>query len=205
MRTLTQSFITEKNKATSRPIRLFAVSGGILGATILRYAEWAENVTYNTYLYYAFPIRVEEIAENINAEVESVKVVLSSVNQEIIAWLENYDGLRKWQVIIRTVFADLLSDATAYTDDILYVASCNLTEKEASFILKSKLDVMGVLLPLRRYYRLTCQWRFKSSECGYALTANSCTHIMARCKELGNLERFGGFPGTGAAIRKIYI
>ena len=204
-RTLSAAYTIEKNKAANRPIRLFAITGGSLGATVLRYAEWSEDVTYNAQTYTTFPIRVEELSENINAEIESMRVILSSVDRTIIAYLESYDGLRGSSVTIKTVFADLLGDATAYTDDLLYIASCATTENEATFILKSKLDIMGVEIPLRRYYRLTCQWRFKSAQCGYVGGTASCNHDAASCVALGNLVRLGCFPGTGSAIRRIYV
>ncbi len=205
MRTLDSDFITEKNKSQNRPIRLYRIEGGQLGATVLCYAENPESVTFGGHTYHAAPIRLETVGENMAQEIDQVQVSFGAADQAIIAYLESADGLRGCKVTIRTVFADLLADASAFTDDIFYVASVILTANNALFTLKSKLDVLRVEVPLRRFYRLTCQWRFKSTECGYAGATTTCNHDAASCDTLGNLARFGGFPGTGSAIRRIYL
>ncbi|MFH1547409.1 MAG: hypothetical protein ABIC57_02895 [bacterium] len=206
MRTISQSFIDQKNAPANAPIRLYTIEGGTLGVTVLRYAEYSQDVVYNTKTYYAAPIKMESVSENMAQEIDQVTIILGAIDQAIIYYLENNDGLRKCKVTIKTVFADELDDVAAYTDDIFYVSSVVLSASYAAFTLKSKLDLLGIELPLRRFYRLTCQWRYKSSECGYVGTDYAfCNHDLASCVIIGQRARFGGFPGTGAAIWRVYV
>jgi lambda family phage minor tail protein L len=201
MRTLSTEFRAEKEKLTNRPIRLFIIEAGSLGLTILRYAEYGQDVVFPTTAgntYYAVPIQSEPVTENMSQEVDSVTVSIANVDRALTYYLELYDGLRGSKVTIRTVFADLLDHADAFTDDIFYVASSSISAQVAVFNLKSKMDLLNVTIPLRRFYREVCQWKFGGTECGYTiLGAETCNRTLTRCKALSNSARFGGFPGAG--------
>lgn len=208
MRTLAASLIAEKNKLTNRPIRLYIVEDGPLLLEVLRYAEYSTNVVYPTgsgTTYFAAPIKYETVTENMAAEVDQINISFGNVDQSFVHYLEQHDGLRNCKVTIRTVFADLLNDATAFTDDIFYVSSAVMNQTSAMFSLKSKMDLLSIELPLRRFYREVCQWKFKSSECGYTGGETDCNRTSTRCKALANLTRFGGFPGTGASIWRVFV
>jgi len=208
MRPTPQSVITEKNKLENKPIRLFIIDGGPLGAEILRYAAYPQNVVYPTsggQTYYRAPIIVEERKENALGQPESMKISISSVDQSIIWYLQQKDGLRGCRMVERIVWENLLNDPDAYQDSILWINECDLDDQNASFKLVSKLNLQGIKLPRRRFLRLTCQWKFKSSRCGYSGGQTACNHTIQRCLELNNRIRFGGFPGTGAALRQIWI
>jgi lambda family phage minor tail protein L len=205
-RALTSGFISQKDSLTNVPIRLYIIEGGSLSAgEILRYAEWAENITFASQLYYCAPIKCEAVTENSASEIDNVTITFGNVDRSFVHYLESHDGLRKCKVTIRTVFQGTLSDATAFTDDIFYVASASMTSKSAIFLLKSKMDLLGVSLPLRRFYRSTCQWGYKSTECGSTSALTTCNHSKEECSARGNLSRFGGFPGAGSAVRRLYV
>src|SRR3972149_649704 len=131
-RVLSQSFITAKDSLANKPIRLHIIEdggSGNLGAEVLRYAEYPQNVIFPTsggYTYYASPLVSEAVRENLAQEIDQLTVSISGVDQAIIHYLENHNALRNCKYTIRTVFADLLNDATAYTDDIFDVASASL-------------------------------------------------------------------------------
>ena len=205
MRELTSGFIGQKDALTNTPIRLYIVESGPLDVEILRYAEWAENIVFGGETYYAAPVQCENVTENSNQEIDNVTISFGNVDRSFVHYLESHDGLRGCKVTIRTVFKDTLSDPTAYTDDILYVSTSVMTSKTAKFILKSKTDLFQIELPLRRFYRSTCQWKFKSVECGYSGAETTCGHTKEQCVARNNLSRFGGFPGTGDAIRRLYV
>jgi lambda family phage minor tail protein L len=208
MRALSQSFIDRKNALVNKPIRLLIIEDagtGNLGDTPLRMAEYHTNVTYSGIVYAANNLTIDPVTENLSQEVDQLNVSIQSVDRIITSYLENNNALRGCKVTLRTVFADLLNDNSAYTDDIFYVASVQLTQSAASFTLKSKLDLFTVDVPNRRFYRETCQWIFKSVECGYAGAAATCDRTTATCDSYGNLIRYGGFPGTGQGIWRVYL
>ncbi len=203
-RILAQTFVSEKNKLTNRPIRLYIVQDGSLD-TILRYAEYAEDIYFNGQWYYRAPIKCESVTENSGGEIDQLMVNFGNVDRSFIHYLELHDGLRGCKATVRTVFADLLSDNTAFTDDIFYVVAASTTSQNASFLLKSKLDLLHVELPLRRFYRDTCQWKFAGTECGYVPGLTTCGHTIQDCVTRNNRTRFGGFPGTGSSVWKVYV
>ena len=204
-RTLAATFQIEKDKLQNRPIRLYIVESGSLGAEILRYAEYGEDVPFGGQTYYRAPIKCENVTENSTGEIDQFMVNFGNVDRSFIHYLEAHDGLRSSKVTVRTVFADLLSEADAFSDDIFYVVASSTTQQNASFLLKSKMDLLHVELPLRRFYRDTCQWKYKGLECGATSVSGTCSHTIQDCVVRENRTRFGGFPGTGAAIWKIYV
>ena len=48
-----------------------------------------------------------------------------------------------------------------------------------------------------------CSWTFKSDECGYTGSSESCGKTLTECKEKGNETRFGGFPSI--PTQRVYI
>lgn len=193
MRTLGNTFKTEKNKRENRPIWLYAIYDYDGQSNNLYYAEYDGNVTYNGQEYTRFPITHEFISENIQGEVDAIRLKLSNVSRLIQGYLEVYDWRGK-KVSIKMVWADHLDDADAYIEDIFYIDSYTTDQEEAVFTLTSKFDLMEVRLPIRRYFRNYCIWSFKSTECGYAGGQSECNKTLTRCKVLSNQERFGGFP-----------
>ncbi len=205
---LATTFTEAKDKLQNKPIRLYIVEDGPLVAEILRYAEYGEDVTFPTSggpKYFRAPIKCENVTENSTGEIDQLMVNFGNVDRSFIHYLELHDGLRSCKVTIRTVFADLLGEADAFSDDIFYVVASSTTQQNASFLLKSKMDLLHVELPLRRFYRDTCQWKFAGIECGYIPGLTTCSHTIQDCVVRENRTRFGGFPGTGSAIWKVYL
>ncbi len=205
-RTLSADFKLEKDKLANRPIRLYIVESGSLAAgEVLRYAEYADDVVFGGQTYYRAPIKCESVSENMNQEIDQLTVSFGNVDRSFIHYLESHDGLRGCKATVRTVFADLLDEADAFTDDIFYVTAASTTQQAAAFILKSKLDLLHVELPLRRFYRDTCQWKYKGTECSATSVSGTCEHTIQACVLRNNRTRFGGFPGIGSAVWKIYV
>jgi len=200
-RDLSNTFRTEKNKQTNKPINLYTIKE-YDGAADLRFAEYDSDVTYLGDVYSKFPLTHENISENTQGEIDHVTVTISNISRLIQGYLENYD-LRGKKVIIRKVWANQLADPNAYTDSIYYIDSYTADENNVVFTLSSKFDVLDLELPARRYSRNYCSWKFKSSECGYAGVETSCDKTLQRCRELSNQIRFGGFPSI--PTRRIFV
>jgi len=200
-RDLSNTFRTEKNKQTNKPINLYTIKE-YDGANDLRFAEYDSDVTYQGDVYSKFPLTHENISENTQGEIDHVTVTVSNISRLIQGYLESYD-LRGKKVIIRKVWANQLADPNAYTDSIYYIDSYTADENNVVFTLSSKFDVLDLELPARRYSRNYCSWKFKSAECGYAGAETSCDKTLQRCRELSNQIRFGGFPSI--PTRRIFV
>ena len=200
-RDVNATFKAEKAKKENAPIFLYVLKE-YNGADDLNFAGFDQDVTFAGTVYTRFPIKHEFVAENNQGQIDQVKITLANVSRLIELYLEQYD-FRGKKVIIRTVWADQLSDHDAYIDDVFYIDNYTADQSNVEFTLTGKFDVLGVDLPARRYARNYCVWKFKSAECGYAGAELTCDKTQQRCKQLENYQRFGGFPSV--PTRRIYI
>lgn len=224
-RTPSSQFITEKNKQTNRPLRLYTIHE-YDGVNNLYFVENHENIRFLDQEYTAFPIRYETMGENTQGEVDGVKLILGNVSRLIRRYLTNYDWRLK-KVTIRTIWGDYVdsyledvdgneikntegeniyvirAEATMWIDDVFYIDSYSADSKNVNVTMTSKFDVVNLDLPSSRYGRNYCRWKFKSTECGYAGAESECNRTLARCRELDNQLRFGGFPSI--PTRRLYI
>lgn len=193
MKELDPIITAEKNKETNRPIFLYTVYDIDGSGVNLNYAGYDVNLTFNGIEYLAFPISHEAIPENSSGQIDEVKVKISNASRLAQSYLELYD-LRGKRVDIITVFSDKLSNPAYKAVDTFYVDSYTADQSVVEFSLSSKFDIMDVNIPQRKFMRNYCQWKFKSTECGYTGSEASCNKTFGRCKELSNRVRFGGFP-----------
>jgi phage-related protein len=122
-------------------------------------------------------------------------------------------------------------DPEAYVKDTFKVTELSLlNENFAELRLTNWLQYFKLQLPRRKFYKNTCQWEYKGSECQYPgpgggdipgtmptkqantnpITLNNavggsaaddqCSKSYQACKLRNNTLHFGGFPGTGRQI-----
>jgi phage-related protein len=123
------------------------------------------------------------------------------------------------------------ADTESYLQDTLKIDQLeSLSDFVATFGLVSWLQYFKIVTPKRKYYKNTCQWAYKGSECQYpgpgnniipgtTLQANSnpialdntvaasadldaCSKSFTACELRNNTIHFGGFSGTGRTIPK---
>jgi len=193
-RTLDITFTTLKNRKTNQPLFLYTIYE-YDGTKNLNLVKYESDVVYKGVTYSSFPISHETIGENNSGEIQSVTVTLANVSRLLQAYLENYD-LRSKKVLIRRVWADMLLDSDAYSDDIYYIDNYTADQNNVSFTLTSKFDVLDLELPRRKFSRNYCAWKFKSTECGYSGSEITCDKTLRRCRELSNSTRYGGTPAV---------
>lgn len=193
MRTINSTFKTEKNKSSNQPIRLYVIEDYDGSGSKLYFAEWDADITFNGITYTRFPITIDSISENNRGAIDNVQLTVSNISRLIQSYLEDYD-LRGKRVVIRTVWANQLADTNAVIEEAYYIDSYTADQANVTLMLRSKFDVLDVQIPLRRYSRNYCHWRFKGAECGYAGGEMTCNKTKSDCKTRNNYSRFGGFP-----------
>ena len=191
-RDVTDVFTEQKNKEENQPIVLYEINH--TGSSWLYFAEYDEDVTFDGQVYTAFPIKHEFISENVQGEIDVLRIRVANVSREIQAYIELHDGFRGKSIKIKIVWADELGDAVAFVQDEFFIDKVVSDENVTEFTLSSKFDVLDVELPLRKYSRHFCSWAFKSTECGYSGAEAACDHTLTRCRELENETRYGAFP-----------
>lgn len=193
MRDPGDTFVLEKNKLQNRPVFLYTVFDYDGANNNLYYAGYDADVVFDGVTYLKFPITHDQIGENTAAEIDQVKITVSNVTRSIQQYLESYD-LRGKRVSIKQVFIDHLTDATCFLEDFFYIDSYSADVQSAQFTCTGKFDVLQLRIPARKFWRNYCPWRFKGTECAYAGAETTCNKTFARCEELANKSRFGGFP-----------
>jgi lambda family phage minor tail protein L len=164
--------------------------------TNLYLAEYDTDITYDGITYTRFPIKHDEIGENSQGEIDNFKVSVANVNRLIQGYLETYD-LRGKKITITLVWANQLADIDANIKFIYYIDSYTASQDTVEFVLSSKYDILDLELPLGRYNRNYCRWKFKSIECGYSNGQSTCDKRKATCKTtMSNIARYGGFPSV---------
>ena len=124
-------------------------------------------------------------------------------------------------------------DPEAYIKDTFKITELTaLNENFAEFSLTSWLQYFKLTLPKRKFYKNTCQWEYKGSECQYpgpnggvipgtfpsksantnpittsneigiGVSDDECAKSYEACKLRNNTIHFGAFPGTGRQVPK---
>uniref|UniRef100_A0A6H1ZHH6 Putative tail protein n=1 Tax=viral metagenome TaxID=1070528 RepID=A0A6H1ZHH6_9ZZZZ len=191
-----------------------------INATPADYAYWAEyNSTISYFVpetttpqdYSPFPIGRSEIETDDGSKIPSLRLNIGAVSQEITAYIENNDALRRHRVRAVTVAANELACASACLVDTFFIDGATIDhDKEiAVFELTSKGNTANVSVPLRRMRRDYCYKRYNASDCRASsgpaslilppLSDSQCRRTKDACASKGNVINFGGFPGIGTA------
>lgn len=203
-KTLDSVFTSEKNKQENQPVVLFTLFDYDGASNDLNLVNAQENVTFSGVEYQAFPIKFETIPENSQGEVDVIKIKVANVSRVFESYLQTYD-LREKKIRIRIVWSNQLAEAGAYLDYNFYIEYYSSTANSVELTCTTKTDVVDYVLPTGLYLRTHCRYKtFKDANtCGYAGAETSCNRTFQRCRELGNQERFGGFPSI--PTRRLYV
>ena len=148
----------------------------------------------------AFPFEIDEINESDSGEVPRVEIKVGNVNREIEFYLHEYDRYCKINGHVPVV-------CHLYVINTLNVGSNDPEVHHEFELVQPKTSsqwatfVLGASNPFNRRFpqrRMipACGWKFKDFRCGYSGSALNCNKSFARCKQLGNSRRFGGFYAT---------
>lgn len=170
------------------------------------------------------------VGDNVKTETSST-VQISDIQEDRIFFLsDNLDG----GVLNQNLYVvNDDHDEEAYIKDTFKITALRgLDQEKAEFELTSWLQYFKLQLPKRKYYKNTCQWVYKGSECQYPgpgeltipgtfpekksnadpIFANNvlavsdaddeCGKSYEACRIRNNTIHFGGFPGTGRQIPK---
>jgi len=211
--TLDASLEYAKNELQSQGLlTLFEIQ---VQATPADYIYWCEyNASVNYFIpetttpqtYWPAAISRDEIETDDGSKIPSLRVAVGGVDQTIISYLENQDGLRRNRVRAVTVPYDSLGNASACIVDVFYVDGSTIDHSKeiAQFELSSKGQVDDVSVPMIRMRRDSCQNKFKNaSTCQYAGGDGRCQHTKDDCASKGNVINFLAFPGIGT--KRVYF
>lgn len=144
-------------------------------------------------VYTAASIKRGDIGTSVDGKKESVDLTLSNRWREWAAYLANNGNiLNGRRCVIQEVFIDHLEEGAIWQFEGV-LNKLKMTISEFSCSVERDLIDFDHVSPIMTYDP-ACQYVFKDFRCRYAGAAAACDHTFTRCKELGNITRFGGHP-----------
>ena len=178
-------------------------------------------------VYNAMPYRVGDVVRSSKG---STSGTIQSIQENRFLFLNN--PLEANTVVGDQIFIiNAEADSESYIEDRFKIDQLeSLNDVTGTFGLVSWLQYFKQVTPRRKYYKNTCQWKYKGEECQYpgpaggtipgtSLTANTnpigvdnktasgpegdiCGKNILACTLRNNSIHFGGFPATGRTIPK---
>lgn len=192
----------EKNKLTSDSVFLIALDITIPDvAEVIHIVNNNENITWNETEYIAFPFSIDEMNEGTSGEVSEFTLSVSNINNVIGNYIRQYDTYVKnnsfepISVTISVINTNNLDSETPEVQHKTVLISPSLSRTNATFTIGGVNAYTKIVNS--RMLRNACRWKFKGLQCQYSGIESKCNKTFLRCKELGNVARYGGFPTIG--------
>ncbi len=194
--------IAEKNKVTSEG-RFLLLLEVIYSESepSARFVWNNEDLIWGGHTWNRAAFALGDLSETKEAELPSVDLVVKDINRVLIPALAANSGAIGAGVWIRWI-TTALSESTPLLEEFLEITDCDISGAgQVSFKLGAE-DVSTWRSPGDRFLKQFCRYGprhggFKGPYCGYRGSEAHCDRSYARCNELGNGVRFGGFLGVG--------
>lgn len=181
---------------TTWPIRLYRIGG----TTTLYYTDSDIAIISNGQVYEPRGIGYQKIQRRRGFEVDTFTITLDNIDDALITWAAANDQ-RGYVTQAYKGLTDGTTDAggnLTLIDDTkvrLFLGKNTAIKASEEFEIDvtSNIDFHRQRAP-RAMQDVTCRFRFKDPNCGYTGAETVCNYTEARCRALGNFERFGGFP-----------
>lgn len=188
----------EKNKlyTDSAFIILLELKVPIDGINPIRVCYNTEDITWNGYTWQAFPFEIGEVTEDDSGSTPSFDLNIDNSSQALTYYVEESNGARNAELIIRVVNTKALSLSTCELEEHYQVSNCRMNNQYVILTVGTSY-APGSRRPIDKYLKNNCRFKtFKGVECGCMNTSfTTCNRTLTACRERGNSTRFGGFPG----------
>lgn len=176
-RTLSEEFLIRKSKKTSSPIEIWDVHLGatdVVDSNTLFFVVTNQNIKFFAFadgsqrVYSGLGIARGPITRSIDSKIDTLEISLENVDRTFSQYFLDID-LRGKRIVIRKIFADLLSSASGTGGDNFVVLFDGILD--TPFLSQSRLrtqvrnnffNSLSFNLP-RRLYQGLCNWKFGSS------------------------------------------
>lgn len=192
--------ITEKNKlsASGAFINLFQID--ITGESAIRLAQNTEDVTWGGNTYSAFPIRLNEVNENLQGKISSTLVQFSNVDRTLEPYLAAHNGMVGAVITVTIVHSDHLAESDPVLEDEFTIMEAVSDENWVTFTVGG-VSPFQRRFPRDRYLSTVCRHFFKGPLCLYAGADTTCDHTLTDCRDnKGNEVQYGGSPGIAEGV-----
>lgn len=195
---MTLATINDLNKLASNENLIVLLEVEIPSSDILCLANYNSSVTFLGNIYQPFLFEMGEITTS-KGEIPQFDIKIDNTSRGINSLMIDYDLYLKTNGIDgNKIFANIIVVNTADLSDYVLkerfeLVSWNMDNQWASFKLGAE-NPFQKQYPQRALFYDFCQFKFKSSSCGYTGASTSCDKSLSSCRQLNNSSRFGGFP-----------
>jgi phage-related protein len=153
-----------------------------------------EDITLGGNLYTAFPFQIDFHYEA--GSLADFKVSAKDVTRDLQSRMQLYNGGVGFDVRMKVYHQDSTNDPADFEEQFQIISS-STSDYTVNWQLGSE-NLLDRKFPSRHQYRDRCSWSYKSDECGYSGTIETCDYTLGGtngCKAHNNTLNFGGFPG----------
>jgi phage-related protein len=189
---------TDKNKLISSVVWIDLVQFEYSTEDPVRICSYDEPVSWNGYSWTPVAFTKPEIEETKEAQIPDVSISFHDITQEIIPIIDKYDGAVGATVTLYTVLSTQLSSPTPEIEESMEVLSTSIDSRSIITFKLGAENLLNQKCTPNRFLKNFCRYTgLDDDRCAYTGTETECNRTFARCKELGNQERFGGMPAIG--------
>lgn len=187
----------EKNRSSSTGAWLVLLEIKVKGNTV-RICNNTENIIWDGQEWAQFPFDFTDITvEDSKGEKTAVSIKVSNLTGIVMNYIEMSNG-ENAKVIVRVVHSQHLEESAYFEEEL---AVNTISYDDYWIELKLSPDFVSTQrIPMHRYMKDFCCWKFKDLECGYNGPETECNKGFKRCRELKNTKRFGGEPLLGGSF-----
>lgn len=208
MKTLTPGLITEKNKLIHSKPFVWLVEIQIDTTSSARLCSYHENLTFNGYTWYPYPMSIGSIQEDSEGKVQSVELVIANIDRAFIGYI------RQGKINGQTckIYLSHESYLTEYIERKFEILSISYDDSTISLSLGIA-NLISADFPSERFFRGDCRFakEYTGVRCGYPAAIatgqySTCNGTLSDCRARGlneaangylnkHPQRYGGFPG----------
>ncbi len=190
---ISNSLQTALNATSNRPVNLYEL---YLDSGTHYYADQQIDWNGNTYLPYVKDR--SGVKRFMGAQFDNVTVTFTNVDTAM-AQLLRTNEIEGKRLIIRLIDQTVFDDSVVLFNGLMNRAS-QISTETVQISAVQLLAYIDSKVPARQF-TVQCPWPFKGEECQYSGAETTCDHSWARCSQLGNTPKYGGFrfvPQSGS-------
>ena len=147
-------------------------------ADTMYFVDCNTDVVYGGITYVAFPMKLQGISTNTDGSIDKTALSVGHGSPEVMYFVETYNGLSKWRVVIKFVYEKFLdnsptADDLAYIEEEFLIDTYTATESTITFSLEPIIN-LNIQLPRRRFMTDSCYWKFGDADTCKFNTATYC-------------------------------
>ena len=206
-----EDFKTKAAKEAIIPRWLYEIN--VNDELTLRYARGSETIYWKGNTYLPTGIEHGDITNSAENKINTLNIAIPDATGGFSGLITNND-LSGVKVNISLILLEFDNESGTYlpTDNEdnfnadFKIGNISIADSDNTQVVNISLDPVFNLssqLPRRKFTKESCNWKFKSAQCGYS-GSGDCDYTFSKCREFGNTMRFGGFPGVpGKRVRII--